>query len=160
MAGKVYEYPYLIHLHETNAVGGVVYFSNYVKWQGIVREDFFIKSVPEYRQIMMDVVSGKVNMITVEEHSRFISHALFGDEILIRLHTEDIQKCSFKFFFRMTKKNENGEIYEGWQTVSFDDYRGRFIPIPVPFLRVVLDYAPPKELDLYKTRYPLSAKIE
>ena len=41
---KDFTYKHTVHLHETNAMGGVVYFANFVKWQGIAREEFFMKA--------------------------------------------------------------------------------------------------------------------
>ena len=44
MPGKEFIYKHTVYLNETNAMGGVVYFANFVKWQGIVREEFFMKA--------------------------------------------------------------------------------------------------------------------
>ena len=83
MSGKEYIFKHTVYLNETNAIGGVVYFSNYVKWQGMVREEYFMKTFPSWIAIMKEVEEGKVHMITVEEHSHFKRHAFFGDTIII-----------------------------------------------------------------------------
>lgn len=152
MPGKIFELKHTVYFNETNAMGGVVYYANYAKWQGMTREDYFIKSVPEWKLIMQEVVNGNVNMITVEEHSHFIRHAFFGDEILIKLQTADIKKFSFIMKFSMFKADANELLYEGWQRLAFDNFKGKFIPIPEPMLKSVLDHSTQEEYDKYLKR--------
>lgn len=153
MPGKTFICKHTVYFNETNAMGGVAYYSNYVKWQGMAREDYFIKTVPEWKQIMQAVTLGKVNMITVEEHSHFIQHAFFGDEVIIKLQTGDVRKYSFNMTFEMLKTDSDNVIYKGWQKLAFDDFKGKFVPIPDPMLRSVLDYATKEEYDRYLKRY-------
>ena len=155
MSGKIFEHKHTVYFNETNAMGGVVYYSNYVKWQGLAREEFFIKTVPEWKKVMQEVTNGNVNMITAEEYSHFIQHAFFGDEILIKLYATDIKKFSFKIIFEMTKNKSNDVIYSGWQKLAFDDFKGNFVPIPRPLLKSVLEHTPLKEIERYKKRYAL-----
>ena len=140
MAGKEFIYKHTVHLHETNAMGGVVYFANFVKWQGEAREEFFMKAFPTWKEVMKLVMSGSANMITVEEHSRFKRHASFGDTVIIKLQTANLKKCSFDLIFKMYRNSEDEFIYEGWQKLTFDDYKGNFIPIPEPFCKSILEY--------------------
>ena len=140
MSGKEFIYKHTVYLNETNAMGGVVYFANFVKWQGMVREEFFMKAFPSWEDIMKLVMAGSVNMITVEEHSRFRRHAFFGDTIVIRLQTANLKKCSFDLVFKMYRNAETDLIYEGWQRITFDDYIGNFIPIREPFRESILEY--------------------
>jgi acyl-CoA thioesterase FadM len=137
---KSFTHEHRVFFNETNAMGGVAYFSNYPKWQGIVREEYFVKTVPEWREVMKFVTLGKVNMITVEEHSHFKHHVFFGDKVIIKLQTTNIRKCSFDMLFKFYRNSEEELIYEGWQKLAFDDYKGNFIPIPEPMLRSVLEY--------------------
>lgn len=123
-----------VYFNETNAMGGVAYFSNYIKWQGMAREDYFIKSVPTWRDIMKLISLGQLNMITVEEHSHFIKHAYFGDELLIKLFTHNVKKYSFEMLFFMFKKDGNELLYQGFQKLAFDNFRGSFVEIPQPML--------------------------
>ena len=83
-------------------------------------------------------MSGSANMITVEEHSRFRGHAFFGDTIVVKLQTANLKKCSFDLIFKMYREDQI--IYEGWQKLTFDDYKGNFIPIPEPFRKTILEY--------------------
>lgn len=146
---KVFILEHKIYFNETNAVGGVAYFSNYVKWQGMAREEYFMQSVPAWREIMSFVEQGKLNMVTAEEHSHFIQHAFFGDEIVIRLQTANIKTFSFDMIFIMTNKKTGQLLYEGLQRLAFDDFKGKFIPIPGPMLESVKDH----EADLSELKF-------
>ena len=140
MSSRAFIMRHKVYFNETNAVGGVVYFSNYVKWQGMVREEFFMKAFPMWEDVMKLVMAGSANMITVEEHSRFRGHAFFGDAILVKLQTANLKKCSFDLVLKMYRNAETDLIYEGWQRITFDDYKGNFIPIPEPFRESILEY--------------------
>jgi YbgC/YbaW family acyl-CoA thioester hydrolase len=140
MSGKEFVFEHRVYLNETNAFGGVVYFANYVKLQGVVREEFFMKTFPMWELIMKEVEEGKVHMITVEEHSKFIRHAFFGDNIIIKLQTANVKRCSFDLRFKMYRNSDQEFIYEGWQTLTFMDYSGDFITIPDLIRDTILSY--------------------
>ncbi len=141
---KAFILEHKVYFNETNAVGGVAYFSNYVKWQGMAREEYFVKTVPDWRMIMQSIASGQLNMITVEEHSHFIQHAFFGDTITIRLFTANIKRYSFDMVFFMFNSEENKLLYEGMQRLAFDDFKGKFMEIPQSMLRSVKE----REIDI------------
>jgi enediyne biosynthesis thioesterase len=158
MPGKIFEHKHTVYFSETNAMGGVVYYSNYVKWQGETREAFLVETVPEWKVVMQEVAKGNVNMLTTEEYSHFIQHAFFGDKIIIKIHAEEVKKFSFKIIFKMYKVGTDALIYEGWQRVGFDDFKGHFVPIPEPMLRSILEHTPPDEIKKYENRYNLISK--
>ena len=152
-SNKTFILEHKIYFNETNAVGGVAYFSNYIKWQGMVREEYFIATVPVWQEIVKEVASGKVNMITVEEHSHFIQHAYFGDTLVISLQTTNIRTFSFDMIFFMTNKTTNQLLYEGVQRLAFDDFKGKFLPIPPAMLESVKAHkADPSDLKFAKLR--------
>lgn len=140
MSGKEFVLKHTVYLNETNAMGGVVYFANFVKWQGITREEFFIKVFPNWSEIMKLAADGFVNMITVEEHSFYRRHAFFGDTVILKLQTANLRKCSFDLIFKVYRNSEEELIYEGWQRLTFDDCKGNFIPIPEPIRQSILEY--------------------
>src|SRR3989338_7133512 len=129
-------YRHRIYFNETNAMGGVTYFANYIKWQGIAREEYFIATCPDWKEIMQRVASHELNMITIEEHSFFIQHAFFGDEITIQLQTCNIRRCSFDMLFVIRNQNDV-VLYEGIQKIAFDNFKGKFEQIPASMLRSV-----------------------
>lgn len=142
---KVFTIEHTVYFNETNAVGGVVYFSNYVKWQGMAREEYFIQTVPSWQEIMNYVISGQLNMITVEEHSHFVQHAFFGDQISIRLQTTNIRKYSFDMVFFISNSKTGQLLYEGTQKLAFDDFKGKFIEIPQEMLKSVKEHRIPED---------------
>ena len=119
----------------------------------MVREEFLIRMVPEWKQVMEASAKGKIDMITAEEHSKFMKHSFFGDEILIKSHVREIKKFSFEIVFEMTKNGSKDHIYEGWHRLAYSDFDGNFVPIPEPVLRAILEYAPQEEIKRYKQRY-------
>ncbi len=134
---NTFTFEHRVYFNETNAVGGVAYFSNYVKWQGMTREEYFIETVPSWREIMKVIALGQLNMITVQEQSHFVQHAFFGDTILIELQTADIKRFSFDMVFFMTNAETGTLLYEGIQKLAFDNFKGKFIEIPEPMLKSV-----------------------
>lgn len=153
---KEFVYKHRIHFNETNAVGGVAYFSNYVKWQGMVREEWFLQIVPNWREIMHLTSTGQLNMITVEEHSHFIQHAFFGDEIDIHLRMTNVRRFSFDMIFLMFHSTTKRLLYEGMQRLAFDNYHGKFRTIPETMLNAVRDY----ETDISELRFTKLGKTE
>lgn len=140
VATKQFVLEHTVYFNETNAVGGVVYFSNYVKWQGEAREAYFLSTVPEWKEIATSVALGQLNMITVEEHSFFLQHAFFGERLRITLQTLSIKKYSFCMIFTVQRASDSQCIYEGIQKLAFDDFRGKFVEIPKPMLKSVLEH--------------------
>ena len=137
---KAFILKHKIYFNETNAVGGVAYFSNFVKWQGMAREEYFIASVPCWKDIVGEIQNGRLNMITVEEHSHFIQHAFFGDRVIIHLQTTNIRRFSFDMVFFMTNQDTGNILYEGYQRLAFDNFKGKFVEIPQPMLESVKKY--------------------
>jgi len=153
MAGRRFFIIHKVYLNETNAMGGVVYFSNFVKWQGMVREAFLTQAVPGWPALFEESRAGNLNMITVEEYSKLIDHAYFGDEIVIRINAFDLKKLSFKILFEMTKKSTDKMIYNGWQKLAFHNKEGQLIPIPSSLFDAVLEYSPIEEVEKFKANY-------
>ena len=139
-SNKAFTVEHTVYFNETNAVGGVAYFSNFVKWQGMVREEYFIQTVPSWREIMKLIGTGRVNMITVEEHSHFLQHAYFGDRIIIRLQTTNVRKYSFDMTFVMINAETEQVIYEGFQRLAFDNFNGKFVEIPEAMYISIKEY--------------------
>ena len=153
MPGKVFSVTHRIFFNETNAMGGVVYFSNFVKWQGMVREAFLTQAVPEWPLLIEEARQGNVNMITVEEHSTFIDHVYFGDVIQINIQASDLRRMSFRINFEMTKNSLDRVIYRGWQKLAFQDKKGNLMTVPSALFDAVLEHSPVSEVNEYKEKY-------
>ncbi len=150
---KIFVYHHRILFNETNAAGGVVYFSNYSKWQGMMRELWFVDVVEDWKDIMIASSTGKLNMITVEEHSHFIKHAYFGDRLEMQLRMTNAKSYSFEMIFLIYNDTTKELLYEGMQKLAFDDFKGKFIPIPNTMKNCVLEYSvDTKDLKLLKLK--------
>ena len=153
MPGRTFSVTHRIFFNETNAMGGVVYFSNFVKWQGMVREAFLTQAVPEWPILLEEARQGNVNMITVEEHSTFIDHVYFGDVVKINIHAVELRRMSFKIVFEMTKNGTDKIIYSGWQKLAFQDKKGLLMAVPSALFDAVMEHSPENEVEEYKVKY-------
>lgn len=111
-----YYYDHLVLLEETNAMGGVVYFSNFVKWQGMARE-YILTQHPGFKELM----SGPAEMITHSCSVRFLDCLYFGDTVRIKVSTKDIMPTSFRMIFAYCNKETGKLVAEGEQKVTFSD---------------------------------------
>ncbi|MFZ5801994.1 MAG: acyl-CoA thioesterase [Candidatus Omnitrophota bacterium] len=127
-----YVHRHTILLNETNAMGGVVYFSNFVKWQGIVRE-MVLKERCDYRALF----SEPVDMITHSCSVKFLQHLYFGDVVRIEMATDHILPTSFVMFFEYYRDSEGALAATGEQKVTFADRAtGVLCRIPGPILEI------------------------
>lgn len=119
---------------QTNVIGNT-YFSNYIEWQGEVRERFFLShpAAPMFLQANPNIM-----LITHSLSHRFINNSFFGDVIRIELTTKNILEYSVVMIFRYFNAQTNKLIGEGWQKVCFMD-RNQNIPCKVP--QIFLDLA-------------------
>lgn len=123
---KEYFYDHLVLLEETNAMGGVVYFSNFVKWQGMARE-YLLTQHPSFREI----ISGPQEMITHSCSVRFLDHLRFGDTVRIKVFTKEIMPTSFVMIFKYFNQATGKLVAEGEQKVTFaDKTTGQLCRIP------------------------------
>lgn len=122
----------MVLLNETNAMGGVVYFSNFVKWQGIARE-FVVREQTDYKQLM----ASPVEMITHSCSVEFLSHLYFGDVVRIELSTANILPTSFVMLFRYFNDETNQLVATGKQKITFASKgSGQGCRIPEEILRL------------------------
>ena len=130
---KAYFYDHLVLLEETNAMGGVVYFSNFVKWQGMARE-YILTRHPSFREI----ISGPAEMITHSCSVRFLDHLRFGDTLRIQVSTKEIMPTSFVMIFEYFNKETGKLVAEGEQKVAFaDKTTGQLCRVPREIIELV-----------------------
>ncbi len=115
-----------ITLGDTNAMGGVVYFSNFVRWQGVVRE-LIMKQKCDFRKIM----SQPLQMITHSCSVRFSDHLYFGDVVRIEVQTKQVLPTSFIMLFNYFNDGTNALVAIGEQKITFSDSKtGQLCRIP------------------------------
>ncbi len=138
---RVFQTEIMVTLKNTNAFGNV-YFSNYIEFQGVVREKFFLEKVPGLHELLAD---NSIRLATVETYNKFINNAYFGDTLLVDLTTSEINGASCRL--NITFKNkETGELLgQGFQRVCIVGATGRVMRIPAELLDILDFYQEIKE---------------
>jgi enediyne core biosynthesis thioesterase len=106
MLKEKYCYRHIVSFEETNLVGNV-YFSNYIKWQGLCREKFLMDYAPE---ILHDLYN-KLALITLNCSCEYYDQLIPFDNVRIemRLKKRVQNRISMEFLYIKEKIN-NGEI--------------------------------------------------
>jgi acyl-CoA thioesterase FadM len=114
-----------LYMGDTNAFGDA-YFARYFDWQGMAREEFLKRLLPDPIQ----AIRSGMKLVTVEAQMRYRKAATLYDEIEITVSTEDIKKASFDLIFIFRDKKTWGLIGKGRQKIAILNANGRAVPIP------------------------------
>lgn len=124
-----------ILIKQTNVLGNT-YFSNYVEWQGEVREKFLLQH-PAATEFLK--LNPHIMMITYSLFHNFIKHTFFGDRVRIELTSRDIAKNSAFLVFNYFNVRTEEKVGSGWQKICFSDASTNSIcAIPQIFLDLLL----------------------
>ena len=85
---RIFTSEIMVTLKDTNVFGNV-YFSNYIEYQGTIREKFLLASVPDLHEMLAKT---QVRLVTIDTYNKFVSNAYFGDVLLLELTTSDREK--------------------------------------------------------------------
>lgn len=129
-ADRVFKTEIIVTLKHTNVFGNV-YFSNFIEYQGVVREKFLMATVPDLHQLM---ANHSIRLVTVDTYNRFVSNAYFGDILVVELTTSEIKAatCRLDIFFK--NKKTGALVGEGYQRVCMVSEKGKVMRIPEKFL--------------------------
>lgn len=123
-----FNYEYIITMGDTNAMGNV-YFANYFKLQGHVREVWLKNCVSNYAEhIKSDLV-----LSTKSAHCDFKIPLFIYDEILVKLYFSDLQRASVKLNFDFYLKGKSELYASGWQVVVFKNKDWKICRMPLDF---------------------------
>ncbi len=123
---KSFALRHTVSLSETNAMGGVVYFSNFVKWQGVARE-LILQRELDYKKLM----AASIDMITHSCSIKFLGHLYFGDVVRFEIQTAKILPMSFVMLFEYFRDDNSKIVATGDQKVTFANSRdGNLCRIP------------------------------
>jgi enediyne biosynthesis thioesterase len=106
---------------------GNVYFSNYIEYQGSIREKFLLSTVPNLHEILSET---GIRLVTVDTYNKFISNSYFGDTLLVELTTSDINASTCRLDIRFKNKTSGKLVGQGYQRFCVVNSRGRVIRIP------------------------------
>ena len=136
---KAFVLKHTVSLSETNAMGGVVYFSNFVKWQGIARELIMRQNV-DYKNLM----ASPLDLITHSCSVKFLGHLYFGDVVRLEIQTKKVLPTSFVMLFEYLKDESSDVVAIGEQRVTFANREnGELCRMP----REIFDLAKQVELE-------------
>lgn len=82
-----YEYRHVVGFEETNVVGNV-YFANYQKWQGRVREMFLVDHAPS----VVEEIQAGLKLFTVKEECQYFVEVTALDDLVIRLRLDKLMQ--------------------------------------------------------------------
>jgi enediyne core biosynthesis thioesterase len=107
--------PAFVSFEETNVVGNV-YYVNYLRWQGRVRELFLKQNAPE---ILAEIQSG-LALVTTRCSCDFFAELAPFDEVIIRMRLMAVAQNRISMAFEYWRPKSNGEelVARGEQEVA------------------------------------------
>lgn len=108
---------HLVTYEETNLVGNV-YYTNFIKWQGIVRESFLAEHCPS----IIDLSKSGLAMATVRIGTKFLNPAFGFDSVRTLMHADWVSGSLVHLSFVTQIKQEDGSFKKacsGFQITSF-----------------------------------------
>jgi enediyne biosynthesis thioesterase len=125
----------VITFKDTNVFGNV-YFSNYIEYQGEIREKFLLSSFPDINKFF---TKKKLKLVTIDVYNKFISSSYFGDTLIIELTTSDLNAATCKLNINFKNKATGEMVGEGYQRLVIVNSKGKAIKVP-EILRELLDF--------------------
>ena len=117
---------------------GFVHPYNYYEWTSYVREAFFQKTVPNFKDVMCRLIK----MMTVKIRCELFDDSEFGDTIEACLSVGKIKKVSFDMNIRFININKNKAVCQTNHTIVFvNSENGKFADIPEEMKQVIVRYS-------------------
>jgi|GEM_PF-3289614 len=110
------------------------YFARYFDWQGVLREKWLFKFVPDWMEKLADV-----RQITYHAENFYKYPVYFGDNVALRLRVRELSRVKLIFGFSFVKllNGKDGPVFaEGSQTILFgkpdpkNPVESKLIPVP------------------------------
>ncbi len=125
---NTYEYSFDTTLKHSNATQNI-YFSNYVEWQGVVRERWFFDCIDA------SMLQSEGVFVTKQVHQHYIKEEFPFRTIICRLNTFCIQRCSFRLLFRFY--SDGDLISYGYQHIAFTSHLKKIRKLPKPVIEKI-----------------------
>lgn len=132
---KTFVFERTAFLPDTNAEGNV-YFSRFFDWQGEAREAYLKQGISpeEYRALLVS----KTMMVTMNAAMEYLKMLRLFDTIYVRMTTRNIRRASLELAFAFFNGRTGELVGRGSQQLTFQDRKGRIIPVPPPIRRIAL----------------------
>lgn len=122
---EVFEYKTIVTIGDTNALQNM-YFLNFFKLQGIVRELWVKDSVKEG---LADLANGML-LITRDARCNFKKDLFLYDEVTVKFYFTEINKTNTRLNFEFINSRTDELHAEGNQTIVFANNQHKVIMIP------------------------------
>ncbi len=132
---KAFVFERTAFLPDTNAEGNV-YFARFFDWQGETREAYLQQGISpeEYRALLVS----KTMMVTMKATMEYLKMLRLFDTIYVRMTTRNIRRASLELVFAFFNGRMGELVGRGSQQLTFQDRKGRIIPVPPPIRRIAL----------------------
>lgn len=137
---KYYEYRTTVTIGDTNVMQNM-YFLNFFKLQGIVRE-LWVKDCVENG--LVDLANGLM-LITKNAECEFKKDFFLYDEILVKFSISKIEKTNCQIRFQFINYKNNDIHAEGTQRIVFADSAHKIVPIPDNWKAAISQYLYPND---------------
>lgn len=134
LAPKSYDYAFHTTLKHSNATQNI-YFSNYIEWQGVVRERWFFECIDN------QMLQNQGVFVTKQVHQYYLKEGFPFQTVSCRLNTFNIQRCSFCLLFRFQIDGEL--ISSGFQQIAFTNHSKRVTRLPQAVLEKIRAFEVP-----------------
>ncbi len=88
---------------------GIAYHANYLVWMEVGRVEYFRASGHRYR----DMESAGVLLAVVEVHCRYLSPALYDDEVIVQTTVDEATSRTVRFGYRLVSGVDGRLLAEG-----------------------------------------------
>jgi len=89
---------------------GIVYYANYLVWMEVGRVEFCRAAGIRYRDMEMD---DGILLAVVEASCRYVSPALYDDEVVVRTWIEEARPRMIRFGYEMTEASDGRRLATG-----------------------------------------------
>lgn len=125
---RKYRTEIFISLESTNAFRNV-YFANYFKFQGIVREKMLLDHISNINSIFEEGIS----LVTIDAYNRFKRNAYFGDVLVAEVTVSEIKTREAELKINFINKFTGKIIGEGYQRFCCVNKEHKVIKLPKAF---------------------------
>ena len=128
---QTYSQHFFASLKHSNATQNI-YFSNYIEWQGILRERWFYECISE------DMLQAEGVFVTKYVEHNFIHEGFPFQTIRCDLNVFNLQRCSFALSFKFYI--DNLLVGNGSQKIAFMNHQKRLAKLPNYALKKIRQY--------------------
>lgn len=134
---KTYVYDQIRVFFKHTDYHGFVHPYNFLEWMSYTREAYFQDLVPNF----LELTQRNIKMVTAEVEFEPLRDVIFGDQIAVKIYSENVRRLSFDVIFEFFRANDGALLGRGRQRLTFlDGETGRPARIPEELKSVVLLY--------------------